>query len=127
MRDSIKKIDSREFLANERTFMAWVRTGIAIMAFGFVVVKFSLFLRQFALLLPMAEHLPQTGYSSMIGFAIFVIGTLIVPFAFLRYRQVNKQLEKGQFTNSQALPIFLTILLILVSIVLVIYLFSNII
>lgn len=118
--------DSREFLANERTFMAWVRTGIAIMAFGFVVAKFSLFIRQFALVMH-SEKLAiiHKGYSSYIGLAILVMGSLIIPIAYYRYKQVNNQINSGNFSENYFLPVLLTILISLVSISLIIYLIAT--
>jgi putative membrane protein len=119
--------DSREFLANERTFMAWVRTGIAIMAFGFVVAKFSLFLRQFGLVMNSDRliHI-QKGYSSYIGFVILIIGSMIIPIAYYRYKQVNKQINSGNFSEKHFLPALLTVLVSLVSLSLIIYLIFSI-
>ncbi len=114
--------DPREYLANERTFMAWIRTGIAIMAFGFVVAKFSLFIRQFGLIMH-SDNLTiiHKGYSSYIGLAILVIGSLIIPVAYYRYKQVNNQISSGSFSESYFLPILLTILISLVSVSLIVY------
>lgn len=114
--------DSREYLANERTFMAWIRTGIAIMAFGFVVAKFSLFIRQLGLVMH-SDNLTiiHKGYSSYIGLAILVIGSLIIPVAYYRYKQVNHQISRGDFSESYFLPSLLTILISLVSVSLIVY------
>lgn len=119
--------DSREYLANERTFMAWIRTGISIMAFGFVVAKFSLFIRQFALVMH-SDNLTiiHKGYSSYIGLAILVIGSLIIPTAYYRYKLVNNQINSGNFSESYFLPIVLTILISLVSLSLIVYLIAAI-
>lgn len=115
--------DSREFLANERTFMAWIRTGIAIMAFGFVVAKFSLFIRQLGFI---THHQPGSiihkGYSSIIGLVILMVGALIVPISFYRYKQVNKQLNEGTYSENHALPGTLTLMIVLVSLTLIVYL-----
>lgn len=119
--------DSREFLANERTFMAWVRTGIAIMAFGFVVAKFSLFIRQFALVMHSDKlALIHKGYSSYIGLAILIIGSLIIPIAYYRYKQVNNQINSRNFSESYFLPVLLTVLISLVSFSLIVYLIVTI-
>lgn len=102
--------------------MAWIRTGIAIMAFGFVVAKFSLFIRQFGLVMH-SDNLTiiHKGYSSYIGLAILVIGSLIIPVAYYRYKQVNNQISSGSFSESYFLPILLTILISLVSVSLIVY------
>jgi putative membrane protein len=125
METNDKQRDSREYLANERTFLAWVRTGIGIMAFGFVVVKFSLFVRQLTLLTGKVADLPNKGYSSVIGIVILILGAFIIPLAYFRYRQVNSQLDEGKYTNSKILPLLLTVLLMLVSLTLIIYMISS--
>jgi len=125
METNDKQRDSREYLANERTFLAWVRTGIGIMAFGFVVVKFSLFVRQLTLLTGKIAALPNKGYSSVIGIVILILGASIIPLAYFRYRQVNSQLDEGKYTNSKTLPLLLTVLLMLVSFALIIYMISS--
>jgi putative membrane protein len=125
MENNDKQRDSREYLANERTFLAWVRTGIGIMAFGFVVVKFSLFVRQLTLLTGKVADLPNKGYSSVIGIVILILGAFIIPLAYFRYRQVNSQLDEGKYTNSKTLPLLLTVLLMLVSFALIIYMISS--
>lgn len=115
--------DSREFLANERTFLAWIRTGVAIMAFGFVVAKFSLFIRQLGFITQNKHHtFIHKGYSSIIGLVILAIGAMIIPFSYKRYKQVNKQLNEGTYSENYSLPTTLTILIILISISLIIYL-----
>jgi putative membrane protein len=125
METNDKQRDSREYLANERTFLAWVRTGIGIMAFGFVVGKFSLFVRQLTLLTGKVPDLPNKGYSSVIGIVILILGASIIPLAYFRYRQVNSQLDEGKYTNSKTLPLLLTVLLMLVSFALIIYMISS--
>lgn len=118
--------NSREHLANERTFLAWTRTGIAIMAFGFVVVKFNLFVKQAAYLLQRAAPGPNKGYASVLGITLVIAGILITILAFVNYRRVSRQLERGEFRSSPALPIALTIFILLAGILLTLYLFSSI-
>ncbi|WP_250630556.1 YidH family protein [Rhodoflexus caldus] len=112
--------DSREYLANERTFLAWVRTGIAIMAFGFVVVKFSLFLRQLSII-TQQEMLIHKGYSSVIGAFILIGGAAVIPIAYFRFKQVNKQLSEGSYDEKHFMPTLLTVLLSIVSASLLVY------
>ncbi|MBK9151016.1 MAG: DUF202 domain-containing protein [Saprospiraceae bacterium] len=115
--------DSREYLANERTFMAWTRTGIAIMAFGFVVAKFSLFIRQLGLITQTNNiTFIHKGYSSFIGLVILSIGAIIIPLAYFRYKQVNNQITNGNFSENHFLPAALTIMTVLVSLSLIVYL-----
>lgn len=121
----VPRFDSREFLANERTFMAWVRTGIAIMAFGFVVVKFSIFLQQFLLVKQQNDPILGKGYSSLLGFIIFIIGLMVVPLAYARYLQVTRQLTMDQFTNSRRLPTFIFLAILLTAGALTVYLLAT--
>lgn len=118
--------DSREYLANERTYMAWVRTGIAIMAFGFVVAKFSLFIRQLGVLTKSTNlSIIHKGYSSFIGLLILIVGSLIIPTAYVRYKQVNQQINDGNFSENNPLPKTLTIMIIFISVSLIIYLIAT--
>ena len=123
----IKPQDAREHLANERTLLAWIRTSIGIIAFGFVVVKFSLFIKQISLLLgENAPHLPQQGYSSMIGILLVAVGAMVLLFSYLKYKQTEKQLNNQAFKSSSKLIFSLTILIFSISVLLILYLVENI-
>ena len=118
--------NAREHLANERTLLAWIRTSVGIMAFGFVVVKFSLFVRQFALLLGKnAELPPQHGYSSVIGIALVGVGALVLVLSFIKFKQTESQLNSGTFKPSSTLVLALTVVILIVSMLLVFYLFES--
>jgi putative membrane protein len=117
-----KKASATDFLANERTFLAWIRTGIAIMAFGFVAVKFSLFLNQVKLLSSENLVLPNADYSYWIGISLVVLGTAMSVLAFLRYRQVENQLNENQYHSTTVLSLLLTTCILFVGILLLIYL-----
>ncbi len=119
----------RVHLANERTFLAWIRTSIGIMAFGFVVEKFSLFMKQISMILGKSTientiH-PSHGYSAMIGIFLVGMGTLLVLFAFMRYKKVERQIDSDTFHPSSLLNIILTILVLAVGIFLVTYLIHS--
>lgn len=123
-----RKTSATDHLANERTFLAWIRTAIAIMAFGFVVVKFALFIKQVSIVLgegPNAVVLPTRGYSAIIGIALVALGTVMTLLAFLRYKNIERQLHQGTFFPSLTLSVFLTISMILVGLLLVIYLIPS--
>jgi putative membrane protein len=109
-------------LANERTFLAWIRTAIAIMAFGFVAVKFSLFINQIALLAGGDTVLPDAGYSYGVGIALIVIALTISILAFLRYKQVENQLEEKKYRSGITLILLLTASFFFVGILLLFYL-----
>ncbi len=123
----------RDHLANERTFLAWIRTSIGIMAFGFVVEKFGLFIKQIALLLDKshAQTLPDMshslqGYSSLLGVFLVALGVLTCLLAFIQYKKIEKQIEKGAYQPSVLLDMMLTLSVLLVGLVLMIYLSSSI-
>jgi len=121
----------RVHMANERTFLAWIRTSIGIMAFGFVVVKFALFIKQIASLLAKTgfpeTHVvqPPHGYSSFFGIALVGLGALMGVLAFVRYKNVEKQIDEDTYHSSLILDIMLTLSILAVGIFLVIYLIHS--
>jgi putative membrane protein len=120
-----KKPDIREHLANERTLLAWIRTSIGIMAFGFVVVKFSLFIRQISLLLGKDMIVAPHGHSSLIGILLVAVGTVILILAYIKYHSTEKKLSGGTFKPSSSLILYLTLSLVIISILLILYLIEN--
>ncbi|MHB8131844.1 MAG: YidH family protein [Mobilitalea sp.] len=127
----LEKVRNRRVhMANERTFLAWIRTSIGIMAFGFVVEKFALFMKQMSLILENANIgnalSPSHGYSSIVGIFLVGMGTLLVLFAFVRYKKVERQIDSDTFQPSSKLDALLTILVLSVGIFLVTYLILSI-
>ena len=120
-----KKQNARDHLANERTLLAWIRTSIGIMAFGFVVVKFSLFVKQISLLLGKNATIPQHGYSSVIGIFLVALGAIILVLSFIKYKRTEKQLSHDSFQSSSKLILFLTITIIIISMLLILYLVES--
>ncbi len=132
-RKEIKSLNCSEHLANERTFLAWIRTSIGIMALGFVIERFALFLRQIIYLLDKQGvhenlHLPSTspGYSFILGIFLVGIGSLIGVFAFIKYKQVEKQIDQYNYRPSALLDVMLALLVLLVGLFLVVYLIHTI-
>lgn len=124
--ETIKPEDARDHLANERTLLAWIRTSIAIMAFGFVVVKFSLFLRQVSLFLGENVSIPQQkGNSSLIGILLVGVGSLVLLLSYLKYKKTEQQLINGAFKSSSSLVFSLTIIILLISVLLILYLIET--
>lgn len=122
-----------DHMANERTFLAWVRTSMGIMAFGFVVEKFALFVKQLALLLgksqfPIASSTPPPipGYSSIFGIFLVAFGVLLCVLAFIKYKQIEKQIEDDTYHPSAMLNIILTAAVVVIGIFLIIYLYGSI-
>jgi putative membrane protein len=124
---------TRDHLANERTFLAWIRTSIGIMAFGFVVEKFTLFLKQITFFLA-KEHFSELssnpaylqGYSSIFGIFLVALGSFICLLAFIKYKRVEKQINKNIFYPSKLLDIMLMLSVLSVGIFLAIYLSNSI-
>lgn len=114
-----------DHLANERTFLAWIRTSIALMGFGFVIVKFNLFVKQITFFISHNELPPTKGYSAWVGIIMVALGAIISILAYMRYRNIEKQLENGSFFPSSWLSVSLTIGILISSILLVIYLLPN--
>lgn len=124
---------ARDHMANERTFLAWVRTSIGIMAFGFVVEKFALFIKEITLLLgkqhsPLHFYTPPSlqGYSSIFGVFLVALGVLICLLAFIKYKNVEKQIEDDTYRPSVFLNVILTLSVLLIGIFLIIYLSNSI-
>jgi putative membrane protein len=122
--------DPRVHMANERTFLAWIRTSVAIMAFGFVVEKFALFMKQMEYFLGRTVH-GGTGAaqprmvptdSSVFGIILVALGALMGVLAFVRYKRVEKQIDRDNYRASLILDILLTIAVAAVGVFLVVYL-----
>lgn len=107
-----------DYLANERTFLAWVRSALGVAAFGFVVIKFSLFFTHINLLLsdlsasdsfPSDNYYKTTQYSgiSMIAFA----GVMLI-ISYVRYHNIYRDLEKGEFKTRSFTLLFMVLILI---------------
>lgn len=123
---SLKTAGPADHLANERTFLAWVRTSIALIGLGFVIVKFGLFLRQMALVMGNKNPLPMTkGYSAEIGVLLVAFGALFTLLSFIRYVHIQKQLNENAFFPSKWLVTFLTITIIMGSVLLFLYLLTS--
>lgn len=125
-KDQEKHASAADHLANERTFLAWIRTSVALMGFGFVIVKFALFIRQISLALGNSATLPSKGFSASAGVAMVALGALMAALSYLRYRHIEKQLNKNAYFPSGLLMALLTVSIIAASILLVIYLLPNI-
>ena len=126
---SVRVLNRRVHMANERTFLAWIRTSIGIMAFGFVVEKFALFIRLMSLILGKADientAPPSHGYSAIVGIFLVGLGTLMVLLAFVRYKKVERQIDEDTYRPSSILDLLLTVSVLPVGIFLVMYLIHS--
>lgn len=131
-KESSRVRNRRVHMANERTFLAWIRTSIAIMAFGFVVERFSLFIRQLSFFLGrttfegIKPEQPTThGYSSILGIVLVALGLLMGVLAFIRFKKVEKQIDKDAYQPSMLLDIMLIISVLVIGVFLIIYIIHS--
>ena len=133
---------SREHLANERTFLAWIRTSIGIMAFGFVLERFSFFIKRLVLLEKIGlrfegqpagaeaskalSSLHTSGFSSILGMVFVVFGILLAVFAFMRYREVRREIDQQRYYPKETLNAALTAFVLITGIFLLAYLIKSI-
>lgn len=113
-----------DHLANERTFLAWLRTGIALIAFGFVIARFSLLLRELSLK-AIVVIISFIHFSSLIGILFVLLGVVVIAVALWNFVENKRDIDREQFCPRSGLPIFLTILIGLIGIILAIYLFYS--
>ena len=121
-----KSAGAADHLANERTFLAWIRTSLALMGFGFVIVKFALFIRQIATALGEKNVIPGKGYSATVGIIMVIMGAIMATLAYMRYLSIEKQLKHNLYFPSKWLSGVLTLVIVIASILLAIYLLPNI-
>lgn len=124
--NSTEKGKPNDYLANERTFLAWMRTSIGIMGFGFIVVKFSMFIKHITLIIDGQISLSELSDSGVIGMLLVIIGVLTAIMALVNYQRIKKQLQTGDYSSSNPLTTFLTVGMVLISIILIWFLYRSI-
>lgn len=124
-KESKRGHNRRVHMANERTFLAWIRTSVAVMAFGFVVEKFSLFVKQMAYYMGKEASPPAPVYSSLIGILLVGLGMLMGVLAFIRYKNVERQIDEDTYAPSPVLSVLLAISVIVVGMFLLLYLIHS--
>ena len=122
----------RVHMANERTFLSWIRTSVGIMAFGFVVEKFAVFIREVSFFLKKSglpstqSPVPSHGYSSIFGIMLIGLGAFMGFLAFIRYKKIEKQIDKDTYRPSLILDMLLAVSILVIGIFFVIYLIHSI-
>lgn len=117
-----KPAGPNDHLANERTFLAWIRTSIALIGFGFVIIKFALFLKQFGLVVNQATDTTYSGFSTIIGVVLIASGAVLSILAYIRYRDIEKQLNSNSYQPSRWLPLMVMLSIIVGSLLMILYL-----
>lgn len=115
------RVDTQGHLANERTLLAWVRTAIAIIGLGFVISRFDLFIRE--LNRPVHNN-PITHFSSILGSLFVGTGMLTLILALVQYVRVQRNLGMRPAALAWTSLVTLLSLLFLLSLSLMIYLWS---
>jgi putative membrane protein len=81
----------RTRLANERTYLAWWRTGLTAFAVGIASGK----------LVPELSSGTSWPFEA-IGIAFAAVGVLFIAYAYLRQKQVEAALERGEYAPFDA-------------------------
>jgi inner membrane protein YidH len=78
----------RTRLANERTYLAWWRTGLTALAVSFGAGR----------LLPELSHGPNWPFE-IVGLAFALVGVVFMAYGYLRYREVDEALARGDYVG----------------------------
>jgi len=114
-----------EYLANERTFLAWIRTCIAVISLGFVIARFGVWLRELAIQLSPRTEVQTTSFSLFVGVAMMALGSVLTVLAALRYRAINRAIDRGEFQTDRGLVIVVAVSVALLGLVMIGYLLLN--
>ena len=78
----------RTRLANERTYLAWWRTGLTTLAVSFGAGK----------LVPELSGGPQWPYQ-VIGVGFGIVGVALMAYGYVRHREVEAALARGDYAS----------------------------
>jgi len=91
--------DPRVFFAAERTLLAWLRTGLTIIALGFVISRFGLFIKLISLESASLASNANSPFSSALGIAFVIIGSLSIATAAIQHRRFVATLSETQLSS----------------------------
>lgn len=109
--------------ANERTYLAWIRTAIAVMAFGFLIEKFDLFLSYLGKAMGADEALHPSKTIEFVGIGLLMIGIIVIITATIRFFNYKRMIdaEESYVYGVKRTNIFLSLLMIGISVFLLVY------
>ncbi len=84
--DEVRDATRRTRLANERTYLAWWRTGLTTFAISLAAGK----------LVPELSSGAAWPFEAL-GVAFALVGVLFIAYAYLRQRQVEEALVRGEY------------------------------
>jgi putative membrane protein len=84
----VRDATRRTRLANERTYLAWWRTGLTSLAVSFGAGR----------LVPELAGGPSWPFE-LIGVAFAIVGLAFIAFGYLRHRDVELALSRGEYTG----------------------------
>ena len=86
--DEARDAMRRTRLANERTYLAWWRTGLTTFAVSFGAGR----------LVPELSNGPKWPFE-LIGVAFAIVGVAFVTYGYVRHRDVEAALSRGEYTS----------------------------
>lgn len=89
--DEVRDATRRTRLANERTYLAWWRTGLTTFAISLAAGK----------LVPELSSGAAWPFEAL-GVAFALVGLLFIAYAYLRQRQVEEALVRGEYAPFEA-------------------------
>jgi putative membrane protein len=93
---NVRDATRRTRLANERTYLAWWRTGLTALAVSFAAGK----------LLPELSHGANWPFE-LVGVAFALIGVVFMVFGYVRHKEVDRALDRGEYAGLSARAAFL--------------------
>lgn len=89
--DTPREPDYRFTLANERTFLAWLRTALALFAAAVAVVQ-------------LVPEFGIVGARRAVGIALVVLGIWVAGAAMLRWRRVQRAMQRDDDLPPSRMP-----------------------
>ena len=113
--DEARDATRRTRLANERTLMAWVRSGLAAFAVGLGAGK----------LIPELSGGTDLPFE-LVGVGFAVLGVVFILYGYIRHREVEEALDRGEYVSpSRGVIVALTLLGAVLGIAIIVLVFVS--